>query len=296
MVSLNPLIKPRRRLRTRRDFANTSYRAPDSVRRLSHAYNEVPPTFWQRWGWKIIIALVVAGIGAVVFSPLFKIQNIIIDNTPTAETEQRMHDLIANQLTHNRLGVLPESNLLFFSTTETKQVIADQFFLRDLKFERHWPNVLRVTMPLDAIVAVWQTDKNSFLLDSQGIVVQTAPQPADPTSTLPAVHSINTTKPVALGDSVISGAGAVFIGQFANLWLQQIQKLNLDYLEVDKINLPTMRAFTDHGWYVNISSQEQATTQIEALKRLLEDKIKDDESKLDYIDVRFGSKLYYKLK
>lgn len=294
MVSLIHRESPRRS-RTRRDFATTSYRAPDTVRQLSRAYNERPRSSWLRWAWIAFVLLLLGGAASAIASPLFTIQNVIIDNVPSTDTEQQMRSIVNTIAESKRWWVLPQSNLLFFSTAAARQAIGSQFYLQGITISRQWPNVLRVSLPPDTIIGVVQNNGTAYMLDMQGVAIQVAPNQTEPDTTLVNIHEINAPL-VQLGQPVVSTALAQFVADFTAGWAKTLPKLTLSYLEVDPANLPTMRAITSDGWYAYISGASDASTQVEAIQRLLNDKIRTDESRLDYLDVRFGSKVYYKLK
>jgi hypothetical protein len=163
-----------------------------------------------------------------------------------------------------------------------------------------------VNAPQGVTIAVWHalspTDNknlelrgNVYLLNKSGILVQ---QISPNTAVDKNLITINETKaaPHQLGEQIISQKVAEFINNLNNSWRQELPKLTLNYIKFDAAALPTVQVFTDEQWYVLFSSQEDILLQMVALKRLLDDKIKGDTTKLEYIDVRFGSKLYYKLK
>lgn len=306
MVSLTSWHTTAPRPRTRRDFSHSTYRTPVTVKRLSRAYNLNPKSKWEYWRWKFLGMFILLITLILIYSPLFTIKNIIINNTPSSETEQRIKRIIVEIIRAKKLSFFPQSNLLFFNTTDAQKIINEEFYIEGLNFTRHWPNVLRVNAPQGVMIAVWHTvppndnknveaGENIYLLNKNGTLVQ---QISPNTIVDKNLIKINETKatPHQLGEQIISQKIAEFINNLNNSWHQESPKLTLNYIKFDAAALPTIQVFTDGQWYVLFSSQEDALLQVVALKRLLDDKIKGDVAKLEYIDVRFGSKLYYKLK
>lgn len=150
------------------------------------------------------------------------------------------------------------------------------------------------------IVARWAIGERNFVVDRRGALVQELP--ADFSSKeLVQVHDITgasetTPRDVKLGDQVAPENIMIFLSLMSAAWRQELPKLELSYVQFDNAALPTLQIYTAAGWYVFFSTQEEPLVQVVSLRRLLEDKIKDDVSKLEYIDVRFVSRLYYKLK
>jgi hypothetical protein len=305
MVSLTSWRTTAPRPRARRDFSHSTYRTPTTVRHLSRAYNLKSKSKWQYWRWKILGTLILLALLILIYSPLFTIKNIIINNAPSIETEQRIKQIVTNIIQEKKISLFPQSSLLFFNTIDAQNTINKEFYIEGLNFVRHWPNVLRISAPQGVTVAVWYTpasidNKNEigesvYLLNKNGALVQQLSPNAVVDNELIAIKE---TKFAVhqLGEQVVTQKIAEFINNLNNAWRQELPQLTLDYIKFDSSAIPTLQIYTKDQWYVSFSSQEDALLQVVALKRLLDDKIKGDTSKLEYIDVRFGTKLYYKLK
>jgi hypothetical protein len=105
-------------------------------------------------------------------------------------------------------------------------------------------------------------------------------------------------KPVEhkLGDQVAPPATMKFVRELGTNWQAALPSTALSYVSYDSEALPTLQAYTNIGWYVLFSAEQDLGTQLTAVRRLLEEKIQNDQGKLEYLDVRFGSRLYYKLR
>lgn len=264
------------------------------VKRLTHAYNQAPASWWQTWRFRIFGTCLVVMVGSVLYSPFFTIKNIIVNNAPSHRTEVRITELVQGLMHEARLDPLPQMNLIFFNTTKAHEAINQEFFIQGLTISRQWPNILRLTAPQDTVVAVWRAGETNYLVSGHGILVQQLTDEPPP-GNLITVQEAKTTNH-KLGDQVATESTMQFIKRLRAAWDEQLPKTALTYLSFDQNALPTLQAYTQTGWYDLISAEQDLTTQIVATKRLLEEKIKADEAKLDYIDVRFGSRLYYKLR
>lgn len=277
-----------------RDFSQTSYRTPVTVKRLARAYNQ--PKKHSRWGsvgWVLASLALASVVASALFSPLFNVRNVIITGAPSATIERQLHNTVMSALGERRWGIVPRSNLLLLGTGELASRLSAQFNSHGVTFERIWPNVLRVILPPNALVAVWQVAGKSFLVDQQGSVAQDVTAGELP-SQLAVVHQVSGPVP-SLNQSVANKDFVSLLQQLPPLWASQV-KPALAYIEVDPQNLPSIRAYSATGWYAYFTSENPLQGQLTALHDLLEAKVQADEPKLDYIDVRFGSKLYYKFK
>ncbi|MBI5465932.1 MAG: hypothetical protein HY974_01430 [Candidatus Kerfeldbacteria bacterium] len=301
MVSVG-LSRRSRRVSTRRrprDFSPTTYSAPATVRQLSQAYHKIPRPRWRRYWLMAILLLPLAALVVLAFLPVWQIKNIIINHVPSRVTEQRILKILQAVTNEHRWWLLPQANLIFFSTSRAREAIGREFYAESLTFDRHWPNVLRVNVAENLVVARWAIGERSFVVDKRGLLVQELP--ADwPAKELVLVHDLTSRSEAEapepkLGDEVAPENAMTFLSLMAAAWRQELPKLELSYVQFDAQALPTVQAYTPTGWYVFFSTQEDPLIQIVSLRRLLEDKIKADAARLEYIDVRFVSRLYYKL-
>ncbi|HBT92495.1 MAG TPA: hypothetical protein DEA87_03430 [Candidatus Veblenbacteria bacterium] len=294
MVSLT-YPKPVRRSVRRRDFAPTNHRAPVVTRRLSQAYHRpsVPP--WRKWLNLSIFIFCVGFLLAIVYSPLFTIKNVVINNVGFKPTEERLKEIVAGVMSTRLWLVFPQSNLILFNPGHAREVLATEFYIEDVKFVRHWPNVLKIDVANNVIVAILKTDQGDFLLDRRGVLVQQLSSATDNDRSLPLL--LEKDSPVRnLGDQTIKPELVTFIDDLYDNWRQLLPELLPQYILLDPTALPTLQLNMPEGWYVNVTGESDAKPQIASLKRLLEERIKDDRAKLQYIDVRFGNRLYFKLK
>lgn len=292
MVPIGPRFQ--RRYGTK-DFSRASHKAPDVITHLSRAYNQRPKTIWTAWRGRIFG---LAGLALVVFfiySPVFRIQNVIINNVPSAEAITQLHEIINSEvLQKNRFLILPQSNILLFSKKKAAQSLASIIDTRNLVITKTLPNVVRFNFPTTTVVALWQVGDTSYLLDQRGSLIQELAGTARRPEGLVIVRDTALTRTIA--EQVASNQLVDLLKTLNNAWIESSPSTPLDYVLVAESALPSVQVYTKQGWYVYLSLQGDPSIQLTALKRLLQDKIKGDVYKLEYMDVRFGSRLYYKLR
>lgn len=294
MASLTLEAKPRRRLGLR-DFSTSSYRAPVVVRRLSRAYNQPQPSAWHAWRWLAPVVILLALAGFITYAPLFQIRNLIINNVPSQTAQARLHAIVSEVMVTKSAWVFPQSNLIFFNSALARAKIANEFYTEGLTFDRHWPNVLRLTMPNESAALRWRVGEQSLLVDRRGVLVQRLLPDDEAANRLVEVRETDSTTQT-LGQQALDLETTTFLTNLQAAWEYELPQLKLTYVEYNQSALPSLKLFTQNGWYVYASTHSPVNLQITALKRLLEEKIRQAEPQLEYIDVRFGSKLYYRLK
>lgn len=294
MVSLGKSARPRRSVRGR-DFSPMNHRAPATTRRLSRAYHEPPSSRWRLWLWLSECVFILGLTVALMYSPMFTIDNIVINNVNFHPTEERLAEIMQEVMSTTRFYIFPQSNLFFFSKKNAGTVLAREFYIDDVTIVRHWPNVLKINVANNVVVATWRAENGSFLMDRRGVLVQYLSDESSDIAEL-AVIVEEPSEQRALGDQVTSDKVAVFIDTAYEQWKKDLPDTLPTYMILSAASLPTIQAYTADGWYVNLTTESAIAPQLESLKRLLEERVKDDVSKLQYIDVRFGNRLYFKLK
>ncbi len=294
MVSLVKNQRPRRPVR-RRDFALSDHTAPQVTRKLSRAYYKKNKPAWRKWLYLSILIFLSGLVAALLYSPIFTIKNVVINNVGFKPTEDRLAQILNDFMTTRRWYFLPQSNLIFFSSQAARGILASEFYIEEVDFTRHWPNVLKINVAKNVIAAVLKSDNGQYLVDRRGVLVQQIQSQADEVSKLPLVVERDGPKR-SLGNEAIKPEVVTFIDELYETWQSQLPELLPQYIVLDSLALPTMEVNMPEGWYVNVTGESSALSQVESLKRLLEERIKDDRSKLQYIDVRFGNRLYFKLK
>jgi hypothetical protein len=284
----------RRRSRVHRDFSAPQQRAPETVTRLSRAYNQPQKSKWHVIAYAVVGAGLI--VGAIVFavSNVFSVRNVIVSNVTSQSAEARIVQIVEQTLNERPLGFLPPRSLWLFRANEASDAIKREFYVDTVQFVRHWPNVLKVVLPSNVVTAQWQSGDASYLVDRRGVLVQQLEQSDREESLVRIVDS--EAKSYTLGNQVLSERDVQFAEKLYGVWKTTLDDVPLAYLLVEPNSLPTFKAYTTAGWYALVSAESDVAVQAVAMRRLIDEKLKDQQSSLMYIDVRFGSRLYYKLK
>ncbi|MFH1111695.1 MAG: hypothetical protein V1712_01335 [Patescibacteria group bacterium] len=277
-----------------KQFTKTSFRLPQVSTQLAQRYNYKPQSWWQQSRLKIIGIFFLIVIIGLVYSPIFKIKNIIINNVSSGATRQQIFELLNNYIHQPKFYVLPQDNLLLFSPEAATRSLSNKLYVAGIEFDRHWPNVLRVTLQPDLIAGIYKIDDKIYTLDKRGVIVQQL-QPEQIEANLIIIEN-NDIKSASIGQQIVEEKIINFISDLMGECKINDIGVKIDKVTITNKDLPTLYVLTSEGWRFLVSMQSSAHEQILNLKKLLTGKIKDDQNKLDYVDVRFGNKLFYKLK
>ncbi len=285
----------RRVYRTRRTY-QPAYRRPRPVRRRLHI-----PVSVKLYGLALLLA---GGIWWINQSPQLRLSSIEVVGNRTISRDA-IAALINAQLDTARLGVLPQRNLLWFDADAAIAKLRQQFGFTAVEVLRRWPNTIRVTVHEPAATLVWVSGPQAYYVDEGGLVI--APVSPDDALSLeqgsvrvlrhpavaqpvPVVYDLSN-QPPNPGQAVTPLATLTLL-------LDLNQRLTggtiapVSHYQINGAER-TLVVVTQGGWQIMFSLNRGVGEQIRSLQAVLDTSIKD-QSKLKYVDLRFGGKVYYR--
>lgn len=243
--------------------------------------------------------------GGLLFSPIFKIKKIGIsglEDVNAALVESYVRSYIASGSLTIRGG-----NILFIDGKKIEEKIKAEFpIIEEARLKK---DILKRVVSVELIekksIGIWCVESRvatlfdagaslapCFYLEKEGSIFKEAP-PVEGSLVL----LIKTQ-----GASEIPPLGAKVIEKnFLNFLLETKENLfslvNIGVKEfLFKSGSFDVRAMTTEGFWIFFDGKKNPTDQVVNLKIMLEEKIKEERANLEYIDLREGNRIYYKLK
>ena len=224
------------------------------------------------FGIVLILLFIFLGISFLLFySEVFKIKNIIIENSP-------------NQLATERIEKFKGTNIILFSTAKfRKELEADFPELKKVEIIRGLPDTLKIAFQERLPAIVWQAGGKNYLVDRLGQIYQESTE----MSNLPVVKD-NKNLGVSLDQTVATENFINFVIELNNSFPQEIG-FKITHFEINE-TIFQIDAITDQGWKIIFDTTRKASDQLADLKQFLADH--KDEVK-EYVDVRVAGRAYY---
>ena len=234
----------------------------------SKTYNGLPKVF------KIILILIliIPGLGWIVlYSPFFKIENIIIKGTSYLEQKDFEKEIIGQ-------------NIFLLNTNQISENILNKYpEIESININRGLPKTIKITIIESQSKIVWQTFEKSYLVNNHGIIIKEIIGEND----LPKIKDNKDLK-VSLNDQVVSENCIDFtIGLNNNF---KYEDISIDHFEINE-TIFQLDLITNKEWKVIFDTTGSFQTQLDDLERFLADY--EDEIK-EYADLRVENKVYYK--
>lgn len=193
------------------------------------------------------------------------------------------------QTDQNVFWFLSQSHLFIFNKKDYISKINNEYVLNGIKIKKKIPGTLEIKITEKEPVAVWFETDNYYLIDKEGwiITVLAGPQTDLITVVNNGPSKVNE-KRLMNQERIISSvleAQEAFIGPFSYLQASQFTTTH----EQD-----TLAISLKQGVVIYFATNEPMAGQFDRLDVLLKSDLKDKLSKINYIDLRFGDKVYYK--
>ncbi len=246
------------------------------------------------------------------YSRVFEFSKINI-NLESYSYYDAVDNILQDQLkTHD---VIKQNNYFTFDKGKFKdsvnELLVDVFY--DIEIKKHFPNELSITLVERTPKVVFINSIGKFYFDEKGILTSVdlnkqhkKSEKAEQTNVLDGIESEN--PDVELPQQTIE---EVYLEQSIELknnnvtesmvsFLTKIRsKLQNKSIEVEKISLEVINDLkvivsTKTGYDIYFNIADDIDNQIENLETVINNKIQDKIKNIQYIDLRFESKIYYK--
>ena len=224
------------------------------------------------------------------------IDNVVINGSQKI-AERKIYDIIEKQLAQRRLGIFSQQNIFAFSKRQAKKEILKNFFVAELVIKKKLPRTIQISFNENTPVAVWAEGEEYYYINSDLTILSSVENLELNANNLIILKN-------ALAESQIKTAGIIKkVGiekKYLDICLSLKQKLAAAQIEIDnncEINglEAKVQVKANNGPKIYFSADVALDKQLEKLSSLLAAKITPDVlTKLEYIDLRFGDKIYYK--
>jgi cell division septal protein FtsQ len=243
------------------------------------------PKFWLWFFIIVVIGLVLFWL--LLLSNVFLVKNIEVKGTSLVSSSD-VQQLAEDHLAKHRLLVFSESRLMVFNANVLKKELNDRYSLDSVKVVKKIPSTIMITISEKNPAAVWFEADTYQEIDAAGWILASV---SGSVEGLPTIYNngeakINNKK-VNNEETAIALAKALnaeFANRFSNIKIKQLIVTN---------DQNTLTLVPIKGALIYFSTIDTYNSQLDRLDILLKAELKGRFEKMHYIDLRFGSKVYY---
>lgn len=182
---------------------------------------------------------------------------------------------------------LPNNNFFLLKTSELENILKEKG-VGLAQAKKSFPKILDVKFPQTEPWMIYCGDADCFYVSENGILADRAPKFSE--NPLPQVITGNSG--AKIGDVVVSPEEALALRKV----FQKLKQLEISASFASFDGAGEIKIVTDEHWYLRLLRGSDAQKTFGDLKLLLDQKIKENRPNLDYIDMRFPNKAFYKLR
>lgn len=274
-----------------------AYRAPDAPymeRRIAPYRNKRTKERKKSVVFWLASIVVISGITLYVllFARFFRIKEINV------EAGERISSDSVKAATREFLGqktlkIFLKNNYFIFSSTQAQEFLKNKFSeIKNVEVAKNIYGAVTIKIQERNGIMLYCRDNKCYEMDEDGIIFEEAPQIYGGTE---ACLRDDSARDIKLKDNVIEPKMAEFLLLTKKL-LQERSNLNLVYFEINNYPPIDIWAITSENWKIIFDINREPENQVEALRLVLEEKIKDQRNALEYVDLRVENRVYYKIK
>lgn len=260
----------------------------------------------SRYNLKIILVfllaviLLVAGAIFALRYPTWQLAEINVSGARSLSVEE-IKSLILQETSGNYAFIIPKTSILLLGEGSIASKLQEKFLkIREINLARELPDKLEVNIVERDFWVILCNDKftpdNSedvecVFLDKDGYAFDYAP---DSSGSL--VVKIKTDFPsLSLGKNIIEEKFAFYLSDLAEKIESGIGSKVIAY-EISSLVNGEFRIILNDGFLLILPRGGEQTNIVKVLKTVLEEEIKERRESIDYIDLRFGNKVFYKFR
>jgi len=247
---------------------------------------------------KVYFLVSIIGLCFIVYflflADFFKVKKIVLlDNNEVTQAE--VDEQFATFSEHKRLWVLPANNIFLLSKSDLNNHLLKSLpRLETATIEKNLVDVLKITVKEKKLLLVWVSGNELHYVDEKGIICCRAALDEVVEKQLPLVYDSND-RQVELKEEVVTRNFVGFLQELHREFPERIDG-QVKKFWVPSILTREVHLETESGWKVYFSIDRTVESQLNDLKIVLDEQIKNRLSNVDYIDLRVENWIYYKYK
>ena len=245
----------------------------------------------------LLSAFVGVSIYVVLFSPYLQITNISISGTQELDPAE-IQNVITQFQGEKFFKIIPKNNFLFMSQSRIGDALKNDFKkIRNVRVIKTFPDTISIAIEERKALIVWCAGDQCYLIDENGVAYNTADfnSPELAQNNLLKIDD-ESSAPVEIGSEILDQAYVQYALSIKDALKAEGFEPDGDYSTPSRM-ASEIKVHTANGNQIFFSTQFSLDSAITALTLVLKKEIpQDQQSNLDYVDLRTENKVFYKMK
>lgn len=271
----------------------------------------------RRWRSRLLFTIGFLAVGGwvwfIAFSPAFRVTDIQVNGTDRIPSWE-IQDAVMETLGERRWLVFPKASILIVSEENLVASLQERFVLESLTITKKPPHTLVIDLSERiSAVLVQLPDGSQAMIDLQGtvtrlykaeealdVVPRLGPTIDEQLGRARAQYPVlfdDKNETLELREQAVRPQTVQAVIDLPKLFDARFGRAPyLSETRIDGAGAQTLRAVTSEGWAIYLDASGDIGEQLNNAQTILKTKVGSDRKNLDYIDVRFGDKIFFKLK
>lgn len=267
------------KIKVKKDYENKHFLNPYFPK------NQLKSRFNTKLYLKVLAIIVVVYV--LIYSDFLAIKKVTVTGLDMIK-ENEFNQVVSDNLKKWRWLVFPQKNFIFFSKGKLKQGIETSYNLESIAIKRGWKSLkIEVKEKISDLIVF--NKENFYFADKEGRVTQDLAKErvVDYWQRFPILNIDN--QGLKIGDNAANSQQVAFI-----LALDEaVKKTNIERQGYELKEGKDIVLVSKTGWRAYFDYQGDLNLALENLLLVLKEKIKEPQ-RVEYIDLRFGNKIFYK--
>lgn len=284
-----PIIPKNKRkaCRIKKDYQRKNLENPFFKNRYSAHHKK------SGFGWKAYVLIFCFCIFSVIYvffaSPLFEIKNVKIKGLGRLP-ETAISERIWNQASKGTFWPSRRYNIFLFDREEAAAELIDSFNFSKVDIDKKLFHTISISIEERPYAFIWQEAGKSYYSDSQGYLIKDNEVKPEDLLLFPLIVN-QSGRELAANDYLdIDPDYLVFIFSLKTE-VEKNGELSIESFIIDQ-EFKTVKVKFRDGLLAYFNTKEEALKQLEKLLIVKKEKIKDNLSVVNYLDLRYGDKVY----
>lgn len=225
------------------------------------------------------------------FTSFFRIKNISAQGTDKIPAEEFIDS--AKEYISGSWWRIPKDNYFLISEADATGYLQQRFpGLKSVKADKKFPDGLEIGAKDREKAITYCGATKCFYADEEGIIFEEAPEIY---GGINLTIKDNSGREMKIGDKAIGPKFITFAQKISRI-MNKEANIGLVSFQINSYSTTDLTAVTSEDWQILFDINMDSAGQINALKKVLDEKIGDQRGRLEYIDLRIGNRVYYKFK
>lgn len=222
---------------------------------------------------------------------LFRLTKIEINNNQELSSDE-VKNFVQTQLDRSRLIMFKNNNYFLVKTKRLEKDLMANFNLDGAEVTKSFPHSIKIKLQEKISQFIWQRDDTLYLVSAKGALNRQIEASNENTEKYLILQDLRAQKPES--EQILNDNELNLINKIGDAWVANFNdanKLVRIYLSDD---LSQLNVRVKAGYVIKLDATKDINEQLNNLKKVLAENIITDPNSVEYIDLRFGDRIFFK--